>query len=171
MIRFSRVVEKLIVIISLSAGWFVIAIMFLTFFEVFMRYVVGKPPLLADEFGGYMLVGLSFLGLAYTWKEKSHVRIVAFVTLLPVRIASWLRFITLVFACLFTIGITHASWVYLFKSFNYGMRSNSWLRFPLQVPQSTLSIGLTFFSILLILEVVKAVFKIRSGESVEEELR
>ena len=37
--------------------------------DVFMRYVMHRPLMVADEISAYMLVALSFLGFAYTWRK------------------------------------------------------------------------------------------------------
>lgn len=44
-------------------------------YEVFSRYVLGEPTLWAFEIG-YMVMGTHFLiGLAYTLREREHVRV------------------------------------------------------------------------------------------------
>ena len=83
----------------------------LIFVEVFMRYVIGQPPMVADEFSAYMLVALSFIGAAYTWREKGHVRITALVTHLPIPVAKWLRLVTMSLALLFSIIIAGKAFI------------------------------------------------------------
>jgi len=46
--------------------------MMLVVVDVFMRYVMRQPLMVSDEFSAYMLVALSYLGFAYTWREKGH---------------------------------------------------------------------------------------------------
>ncbi len=119
--RLGSFIARLVNISGHVFGWLVPIMILLILFEVFMRYVVGQPPIIAEEFGAYMLVALSYLGLAYTWREKGHVRITALVDRLPTRVSGWLRLITLVFAFVLTLALTHSGYTYLALSFKTGM--------------------------------------------------
>jgi len=125
--------------------------------------------MVADEFSGYLLVALSFLGAAYTWKEKGHIRITALVSRLPQRVSSWIRLITLVLAFAFSIVLTQSSYNYMAFSFKINMLSPTVNRFPLQGPQMTIAIGYTVLCLLIAVEIAKAIVKMRSGRSVDEE--
>jgi len=113
----------------------------LVFIEVISRYVFRQALMVGDEFSAYMLVALCFLGAAYTWKEKGHVRITALVSRLPTKVASWLRLITLVFVFLFVLGLCQASYGFMSMSFKLHMASATWLHFPLQGIHILLPIG------------------------------
>jgi TRAP-type mannitol/chloroaromatic compound transport system permease small subunit len=53
----------------------VIPLIVASVYEVFSRYVLGEPTLWAFEIG-YMVMGTHFLiGLAYTLREREHVRV------------------------------------------------------------------------------------------------
>ena len=166
--RLARIIESISNISGYFAGWLVPIMMTLVLFEVVMRYVVHQPPIVADEISAYMLVALAFIGLAYTWKEKGHVRITALVAHLPARVASWIRLIMLFFAFGISVILTQASFQYLAFSFKLHMASATHLRVPLQGPQAPLLIGFTILSLMLIVEIGKAINKLRHGENVEE---
>ena len=51
--------------------------------EVLTRYILRSPLSIAEEMGGYLLVSITFMGLAYTWKEKGHVRVTLIFSRLP----------------------------------------------------------------------------------------
>ena len=93
--RIERLVGSLAALGGYFSGWLVLVMVVLVFVEVFTRYVLNRPLMLADELSAYMLVALCFLGAAYTWKEGAHVRITALVSRLPAKVASWLRLATL----------------------------------------------------------------------------
>lgn len=143
----------------------------LILFEVFMRYVVGRPPIIADEISAYMLVAISFLGMAYAWKEKAHVRVDIIVSRLPPRVAIWLRLIALVLAFIFVVGLSQASCDYVGYSFKTGMYSNTVLHVSLRWPQMTLVIGYILLSFLLITEIARTIVNIRSGASIERKAK
>ena len=169
--RLDSIVEKVSNVFGYLSGWLVPLMVLLIFFEVFMRYIVRRPPLIADEMSAYMLVAVSFLGIAYTWREKGHVRITALVSRLPAKMASWLRLMTLVLAFIFVVGLIQANYGYLVTSFKFGMVSNSWLRTPLQGPQLTVVVGFVILSLLLMADIARAIKNIRTGKNIEETTR
>ena len=169
--RLARIIENIANIGGYFSGWLVPLMMILVLFEVVMRYIVHQPPIIADEISAYMLVALSFIGMAYTWKEKGHVRITALVSRVPARVSNWVRLISLALALALAAVLTQASYVYLAYSFKLHMASPTHLRVPLQIPQIPLLIGFTILTLMLIIETIKAIIRIRSGERVEEVAR
>jgi len=163
------VIERITNLGGYIAGWLVFLLMLLVAFEVFMRYVLHQPPMVADEFGGYMLVALAYIGTAYTWKVKGHIRITVLLDRVPTSVSNWLRLAALVLAFIFFLALSQASYKYLAHSFKLKSASSSWLHFPLQGPQMTLLIGFSLLSLLLIVEITKAIVNMRSGRNVEEE--
>ncbi|MDP2931115.1 MAG: TRAP transporter small permease subunit, partial [Chloroflexota bacterium] len=73
--KLNRILDALSYWTGYIAGGVILAIMSLTMIEVVTRYVLHRPLILSDEFGGYSLVIIAFLGFAYTWKERGHIRI------------------------------------------------------------------------------------------------
>ena len=160
-------IEKISNFFGYVSGWLVPCMMVLVAVEVFMRYVLHNPAMVADEFSAYMLVGLSYLGLAYTWRNGGHVRITLLVSRLPVKAASWIRLFVLILIFIFMIGITHAGWKMIVYARQIDLRSDTWLIFPLFWPQLTVFIGFLLLTLTLPLEIARVILKIRSGEPVE----
>lgn len=150
------------------SGWLVPIMMILVAAEVFMRYVMHQPLMVADEFSAYMLVALSYLGMAYTWKQKGHVRISLLVSRLPPRVSSWIRLIALILVLIFLIGIDQAGYKMITYALKINLRSGTWLTFPLFWPQLTIFIGFILLTMLLVVDIARAIAKIRGGEKVEE---
>ena len=166
-----RTLERIVNAGGYLAGWLVFLLMWLVSVEVFMRYVLNRPPMVADEFGGYLMVAIGFLALGYTWAEKGHIRITVLVGLLPQRVASWVRLITLVSVFAFVIMLTGTSYEYLAYSFSAGLKSPSVWRFPLQGPQMVIPIGYTLICLLIALTLAQAIMDIRSGRNIAGEGR
>jgi len=153
------------------SGWLVLLMMLLVLAEVFMRYVMNNPLMLADEFAAYMLVAVSFIAGAYTWKEKGHVRITVLVSRMPPKVSCWLRLITLFLALGVAIALVQSGYSLLQTSFRLHMESGSWLHFPLQGPHMTLIIGFILLSLLIMVEIARAITNLRRGVWVEEQDR
>ena len=153
-----KIIEKITDVLSgqlQAAIIFILMVMLLV--EVLTRYILRSPISIADEMGGYLLVSISFMGLAYTWKERGHVRVSLLISRLPDKLAHPLRFITLILATLFTLPLMKASYDLISDSLLFESRSGSWLRTPLAYPQSILLIGAIMIFLQLVAEIIKVI--------------
>ena len=166
--RLGYIVESVANLGGYFSGWLVPLMMILVAVEVFMRYVLHRPPGVADEFSAYMLVALSYLGMAYAWRQGAHVRITILVSWLPPRVASWTRLITLLLVFVFLLGLNQAGYRLIVYSLKVHMKSPTWVTTPLVWPQLTVFIGFIVLTLLLVVEIARAIVKIRSGENIEE---
>jgi TRAP-type C4-dicarboxylate transport system permease small subunit len=139
----------------------------LTMAEVVSRYVLHDPLILADEFGGYALVAITFLGLASCAREEGHIRITFLVDRLGAPSAARVRVATLALGVAFLAVAAWVSWQFLGDSFSRDMRSNSMLRVPLKWPQLAMPVGFSLFALVLLARFAKAVQDLRSGRTVE----
>jgi TRAP-type C4-dicarboxylate transport system permease small subunit len=166
--KVERVIERLCDAAGYLASVVMLSIIVLTLVEVVTRYVLREPLILCDEFGGYSLFAISFLGLSYCAKERGHIRITFLVERMSARLAGWLRVGTLALSLAYAAVAGKVSWDFLIYSFHRNIRSNSWLMTPLKWPQMALPIGLSLFALALALQLVHTAGKVRSGMRVEE---
>lgn len=166
--RAGQIIDRIADVGGYLSGWLVPLMMVLVVVEVFMRYVLHKPLLVADEFSAYLLVALSYLGLAYTWRQGGHVRITILMQHLPSRFASWLRLFGLIVTFLFLLGLSKAGHKMIMYALKMDLRSETFFTFPLFWPQLTVFIGFILLTLLVAAEIFSAVKKIRAGEKVEE---
>jgi len=159
------VIEKITDIVSGHLpAWTVFLLMVMVLAEVITRYVFNAPLSIADEFGGFMLVGITFVGLAYTWKERGHVSVEIVTNILPPKIRQWVRFFTLILATLFCFPLIAGSYELLQDSILFGSRSGSWMKTPLVYPQSLLLIGSILLFLQLVAEILKTVIALKNPE-------
>lgn len=144
-----------------------LAIVGLTMAEVVSRYGFRNPLILSDEFGGYALVAISFLGLAFCARENGHIRITFLVERLRPAVASRIRLVTLALMVIFVGVAAWVSWKFLGDSFARNMRSNSLLMVPLKWPQLALPVGFTLFALVLLARLARAIGDWRAGQSVD----
>lgn len=165
--RFGRILDAVRNIASRDIpGWLCFILVFLILIEVISRYVFGSPLMIGDEMGAYIVVAISFMGLAYTWKERGHVRIEFVVTRLPAKVREWLRLITLIMIAALDVVLVKASYDLIKYSALSGTRSGTWLRTPQQWPQMVLIIGTSLLLLQMIIELVKAVKAVRTPERI-----
>lgn len=162
-----RFIEKLAYATGYLAGLVLLAIVGLSMAEVVSRYVLRNPLILADEFGGYALVAISFLGLAYCAQERGHIRITFIVERMSALNAGRMRVVTLALAFVFVAIAAWVSWQFLGDSFTRNMRSNSLLSVPLKWPQMVMPIGFTLFALVLLAQLIKAIEDLRTGRTVD----
>jgi len=141
--------------VLMAGSIFILMLMVLV--EVVTRYIMNQPLSLADEYGGYMLVAMTMVGLAYTWKEKGHIYVDLVVNRLPDSLRMKLRLVTLILAMILSVLLVVASWELVSQSFLFGARSGSWLRTPLAWPQMTLILGSVMLAAQLFVDIVRLV--------------
>ena len=165
--RLVSFVEKIAYWGGYLSGWLVPVMMMLVVVDVFMRYVMHRPLMVSDEFSAYMLVALSFLGLAYTWREGGHVRIEVLVSRFRGRLYDWVRLIGLILTFIFMIELDRAAYKMIVYALQINLRSSTWLMFPLFWPQLTVFIGFVLLTLLLVIDVIRVGVKIRAGKEAE----
>jgi TRAP-type C4-dicarboxylate transport system permease small subunit len=153
--RLGRLVERLSYASGYAGAAVLIGIVVLTMAEVVSRYALRNPLILSDEFGGYALVAISFLGLAYCAQAEAHIRITFVVDHLG-RGAGHLRIVTLALALLFVGSAAWVCWQFLADSFARDMRSNSLLMVPLKWPQLAMPVGFSLFALVLVAQLARA---------------
>jgi TRAP-type C4-dicarboxylate transport system permease small subunit len=145
-----------------------LAIVGLTMVEVVSRYALHNPLILSDEFGGYALVAISFLGLAYCARKKNHIRITFIVERMSPLTAGRIRVVTLALALIVVAVAAWVSWQFLGDSFTRNMRSNSLLSVPLKWPQMVMPVGFTLFALVLLAQLAKAIQELRAGRTADQ---
>ena len=165
--RIADLLERIAYLGGYCSGWLVPLMMMMVVVEVFYRYVLHQPLMLADEFSAYMLVAVSYLGTAYTWRQGGHVRVTVLVSRLQSRTAGWLRFIGLILVFIFMIELDRVSYKMIAYALQINLRSSTWLMFPLFWPQLTVFIGFVLLTLLVAIDIVQAFSKLRAGEKVE----
>ena len=145
-------------------AWLTMALMILVMVDVISRYVMQNPLAISDEYGGFCLVAITCIGLAYAWKTRSHVRVEFIIKKLPVRMRQWLRLFTLLLAIVFTGFMVYGAIKLVSISLMFGTRSTSWLRTPVAWPQMTIVIGAILMFLQLIVEIIKQITKLSARE-------
>lgn len=165
--KLGRVIEFLSYIGGYTSGCMLLVAMIIVMVEVVTRFVLRQPITVAEELSGYILVFISYVGLAYCWKEGAHIRITFLVTKMPEKVSSWLRVGTLIMALVYITLVSIVSYYFVVDAFYRGIRSNTLLMTPLGWPQMALPIGFTLLSLQVAVNIVKTINNIRSGISTE----
>lgn len=166
--RFVRLMDRISYWAGYLSGLVLMAIILLTMAEVISRYVMHSPLILSDEFGGYALVAVTFLGLAYCGRDNGHIRITFVVERLNPQTASWIRVFTLLLTLGFLAVAAWVSWKFIGDSFTRNMRSNSLLMVPLKWPQMAIPIGFSLFVLVVLGKFFAALGNARAGRPADK---
>ncbi len=147
-------------------GWLIVILMCVVLVEVITRYVARHPLGAASEISGLLMVLISFMGLAYTWKEKRHIRLTFVTSMLPARVRQWVRLIILAGILTFLSILSRALYVQTINAWRLGTKSFD-LAVPVAWPQLFMFIGSVLFALWVLIDIVRGVKAIRSGEGGE----
>ena len=134
--------------------------------DVAGRYV-GKPTGIADEASGYMMVGITFLGLAYTQRKGRNIRITMLTDRFSTSIQKRLEIPLLLVTALFVGWLTWLTTGPVIQNYVLHRLSITELRMPMWITWLMVPIGLAMLDIELIVEFIKAIWR---GELPKEEV-
>jgi TRAP-type C4-dicarboxylate transport system permease small subunit len=156
---FFGIMDRVVVIGGNAGAVLVLVIVFLTMYEITLRYVFNNAPMIADEITAYMLVAVVSLGLAYRWREGGHVKVEALTSHLSPKARYWLRLFTLSAALFFSAMATKGAFTFVGRTLHYNTISNTWLRVPVIWPQLFIPFGFTLLSIYILLDIGRHLIK------------
>jgi len=130
--------------------------------DVFLRRAFNMPTIWANEASSYVLVIVTFLGLAYALREKAHIRIDFIVVRLPRQVQDWMQVISSIAFLIFTGILGYFTWRIFLETVRFRETTRSMWDPPLAPWQVFLPLGLAIISLLLILNIYNEVKIARS---------
>lgn len=144
------------------SGAAVVGMMVLVTFEVLLRTFANRSTLVADEMAGYLLVAMTFLGLAPSLRGGAFIRIDTYRDRLRGGARRALDAALVAVALAYAITVDWYLWDLLAGTWRLGTTSIQVSRTPLWIPQAVMAVG----GLLLILElVVEMVLVITADEA------
>lgn len=135
------------------AGFLLLATTLLISVEIILR-MLGSSTQIAEEYSGYFLAAIVYIGAAYTLQKGEHIRVEVLRERLGEAAAKWLeRFVVLV-GLVFASLLVYAFFTQFSASLARGSRSFMPSRTPLAVPHAAILLGaallwLEFFALTL----------------------
>lgn len=161
-------IEKVSLILGYISGGFAFLMMVIIGYDVVMRHIFDDPTIWADEVSCYLLVGITFLGAAYTLIMDGHVRIETLVDRLKPKTRRSLEFATDVLSLAFLVVFTRQAYWLVKDSYVSVKISATLLRTPLYLPQLLFAIGLTWFCLQLIAHILRRTTDPHLANSVQD---
>ncbi|MBL8705562.1 MAG: TRAP transporter small permease subunit [Rhodospirillales bacterium] len=123
---------------GLVGGWLVAPLILGSCYEVFSRYVLGRPTIWAFE-AGTLLTGANFLlGMAYTLRAGAHIRVEALYDLFSEKVRAAIDFLGYVllafpFVCWLTWALNN-NWIKAYASNEHsGMSAFNMVLWPIRL--------------------------------------
>ena len=145
--RLSEKIQKVSMFLGYFSGVFVLLMVACIIYDVVMRHVFNDPTIWADEYSCYLLIGITFLGAAYTLVIDGHIRVETLVDRLPKKMRAWVDFIA---------DILGFGFLIIFGWYAFGLAWDSYIdvnlastlaRTPLFIPQLSVALGLAWLCI------------------------
>lgn len=153
---FSRFLDRLFTWSGYLAGVFLVIIALLVVAQIAARWFNKQIPS-ADEFAGYSLAATSFLGLAYSFRSGSHIRVTLLTDRLPSKIQRIMMLLVLTFAVIMIATWAFNSITFVHESWRFGDVSTGLLKYPIWIPQLSMAIGVTLFCFALLEDLVNVI--------------
>ncbi|MCE8031805.1 MAG: TRAP transporter small permease [Halomonas sp.] len=94
-----------------------------------------------SEIASYLLVGATFLGLAYTFVHHAHIRVTLLISRLPSALRAWFEVFCLLVALVISLLLGYGLVELARESREFNDVSSGFLSIPLWIPQTVLATG------------------------------
>lgn len=137
------------------SGLILCSLVLLILTEIFIRYTFDMSTMIADEYSGYLYLASIFLGLAYTFNEKAHIRINIITSRLNEKTNRVIDIIsgTITIAVLFFA--LYRTILFTYDSYDLEMLSEAVSETPLYLTQLVMPIGIFLFILSVLAFVIK----------------
>lgn len=124
--------------------------------EVVLReiFLIGLSA--ATEISAYVLAVSTAWAYAYTLLERNHVRVDAFIRLLPARLLVWMDLLAMLALAWFAGTLLWHGWGVVGMSLETSARAMTPLSTPLWIPQGLWIFGIAFFFVTCLLVLLRA---------------
>jgi len=152
---FYSCVNKLSLWGAYLASFLLVSLVVLVLTEIFIRHFFDLSTMIADEYSGYIYLSSIFLGLAYTFNEKGHIRI----NIITSRLSKKTNSIIDIFAGIITIAVLgfvfYRTVLFTYDSYEMEMLSEQVSETPLYLTQLVMPFGIALFILSIIVFVLK----------------
>jgi TRAP-type C4-dicarboxylate transport system permease small subunit len=165
-----RIIDRISNIFGYIAGAMMLIGVTLVLSEIIARALFDKTLYITEEYTGYLMVAITFFGLAYTLKEKGHIRMVFLHKVIKGKFRVYLDIYTFTIGLIVFILITITSFNFFWDSVISQTRSMQISETYLAVPQSAMPLGSLIIALQFFSELIKSIINLRSGNIEEDKV-
>lgn len=153
--RLIRIFDRL----SLAGGWLsglmICLGLSLVVAEILTRSMFDSTLYIAEEYAGYMMCGLTFCALAYTLREKGHIRMTFLQKVVKGRPRLILDLVCFAVGVVFSLGLTYNTSLFFWDSVVTQSQSMQISETYIAIPQFALPLGALLLTLQFISEFLK----------------
>ncbi|WP_068110784.1 TRAP transporter small permease [Tropicimonas marinistellae] len=137
----------------------ILAALGLTTYSVFMRYVIGRPPVWIDDLTGMLLVALVMFGVAEAYRRGNHISIDLLTETLTHRgdILRWIWSDLCVLAFSVVLGLS--TWEAIEFAHSFGSFTSGAIEIQSWIPQVPMLVGAILLGLFAIARLIGRVLK------------
>lgn len=168
---FVRICDKLSVACGVASGALMVISTLLVLAEIIMRGVFSKTLYITEEYSGYLMAALTFLALAYTLKDKSHIRMTFLHTIAKGKAKLWLDVFAFSVGFAFCALLTYTTGEFFWDAVVTKSRSMQISQTYLAIPQFFMPFGTGVMMLQFVAEIMRTILLLRAGnvDAVEAE--
>jgi len=125
--------------------------------EIIFRSFLHSTLYVADEYTGYLMAMLTFMGLAYTLRERGHIRMMFLPHFIKGRAHVIFNMVCFTVGFLFCVGLTWYTWEFFWDSVVNGSQSMQISETYLAIPEVFLPIGSFLMTLQFLAEFLKGI--------------
>ena len=161
---FVRLCDRLSVVCGVASGLLMVGSTALVLLEIFVRTAFDKTLYITEEYSGYLMAAMTFLALAYTLKEKSHIRMTFLHTVAKGRVKIWLEICAFLLGFLFCALLTYTTAEFFWDAVVTKSRSMQISQTYLAIPQFFMPFGTLVMTLQFAAEAIRSSLLLRSGK-------
>jgi len=143
------------------AGIMTVVALVLVVAEIIWRTGFSSTLYISDEFAGYLMAMLTFCGLAYTLRERGHIRMMMLPHFLKGKGRIIFNMVCFVVGFIFCIALTWFTYVFFLDSYVSGSKSMHVSGTLLAIPQFFMPLGSLLMTLQFLAEFLKGVAMLR----------
>lgn len=147
---FVSVIDGLTMALGGLAGVALLAMTGIVCFEIVSRYLFNEPTYWVTEISTYLLVGMTFLGLAVAQKGGSHIRVELLSNALPERLRHGMDEVAQWIGLVFVLFTAWQMAMFNVREFVFDTRDWGLLATPQWIPQTPVTVGLGAFALAIL---------------------
>ena len=148
---------------GVASGFLMIVSTLLVLAEIFVRTAFSKTLYVTEEYSGYMMAAMTFLALAYTLKEKSHIRMTFLHTIAKGRSKIMVDVFALSVGAVFCALLTYTTMDFFWDAVVTKSRSMSISQTYMAIPQFFMPFGTLVMTLQFMAEIIRSVLLLQSG--------
>lgn len=155
--KFIYIIDRVSGFSGWTAGIIMVLALIIAVAEIVTRSVFSRTLYVSDEYSGYLMAMLTFLGMAYTLRERGHIRVMVLTHLLKGKTRTIYNMVCMFIGFLFCIGLTGYTFEFFLDSVVNQTQSMQITETYLAIPQAFLPLGSFLFMLQFLSEFLKGI--------------